>query len=263
MTENSGVLNKLMADNPNNKVDALEWVSASDDEKFSSASRIVQVRYRFYAVWTLLVVLLLLFWFLLPGRDTYQSKKSEIDSARRTLEALEARENKYKESIWFLETVQKEDAKIVSCINMWEACESLPKEIQNQSWLAKSFLLTNGMNKTKMDFDERTIIENIDSFLVKLEPFANNSSVNWEIVKISIWDKKSDWWLYSVPVQVDITFEDKSYLLAFINNVEKYVPEDDNIRILYKIDRISYDIINSDQPQDTSIYMNLYYYDEQ
>ena len=100
MTENSGVLNKLMADNPNNKVDALEWISASDDEKFSSASRIVQVRYRFYAVWTLLVVLLLLFWFLLPGRDTYQSKKSEIDSARRTLEALEARENKYKESIW-------------------------------------------------------------------------------------------------------------------------------------------------------------------
>jgi hypothetical protein len=69
--------------------------------------------------------------------------------------------------------------------------------------------------------------------------------------------------LYSVPVQVDITFEDKSYLLAFINNVEKYVPEDDNIRILYKIDKISYDIINSDQPQDTSIYMNLYYYDEQ
>jgi hypothetical protein len=34
------------------------------------------------------------------------------------------------------------------------------------------------MNKTKMDVDERTIIENIDSFLVKLEPFANNSSVN-------------------------------------------------------------------------------------
>ena len=162
MAENSGVLNKLMANN-SNKVDSLQGVSASDDEKFSSAARIVQVRYRFYAVWTLLIVLLLLFWFLLPGWDIYQSKKSEIDSARRTLEALEARENKYKESIGFLETVQKEDAKIVSCINMWENCDTLPKEIQNQSWLAKSFLLTNGMNKTKMDVDERTIIESIDS----------------------------------------------------------------------------------------------------
>ncbi|MBO4516472.1 hypothetical protein J5751_03450 [bacterium] len=65
-----------------------------------------------------------------------------------------------------------------------------------------------------------------------------------------------------MPVQVDITFEDKSYLLSFINNVEKYVPDEENIRILYKIDKISYDIINSDEPQDTSIYMNLYYYDE-
>ena len=261
MSENNGILNKLMADNTN-KVDSLQWVSASDDEKFSSASRIVQVRYRFYAVWTFLVVLLLVFWFLLPGWDTYQSKKSEIDSARRTLDALEVRENKYNESIGFLETVQKEDANIVSCINMWENCEALPVEIQNQSWLARSFLLTNGMNKTKMDVDERTIIESIDSFLVKLEPFVNSFSVNGDITRISIWDKTNDWWLYTVPVQVDITFEDKSYLLAFINNVEKYVPEEDNIRILYKIDKISYDIINSDQPQDTSIYMNLYYYDE-
>ena len=40
MSENNGILNKLMADNTN-KVDSLQWVSASDDEKFSSASRIV------------------------------------------------------------------------------------------------------------------------------------------------------------------------------------------------------------------------------
>jgi hypothetical protein len=68
--------------------------------------------------------------------------------------------------------------------------------------------------------------------------------------------------LYTVPVQVNITFEDKKYLLSFINNVEQYIPEDEDIRVLYKIDKISYDIINSDQPQNTSIYMNLYYYDE-
>ena len=161
-----------------------------------------------------------------------------------------------------MEAVQKEDSNIVSCVNEWEKCEDLPEEIQNQLWLAKSFLLTNGMNETKMDVDERKIIESIDSYLVKLDPLWNDSSVNWDITRISIWDKQLDWWLYSVPVQVDITFEDKSYLLSFINNVEKYVPDEENIRILYKIDKISYDIINSGEPQDTSIYMNLYYYDE-
>jgi len=262
MVENNEVLDKLMADKTKNQFDGLEGVWASDDEKFSSASRIVQVRYRFYAVWIALIVLLLVFWFLLPSWDAYKAKKSQIQSAKSTLQSLEARENQYKQSIWFLETVQKEDANIVSCVNKWEKCEDLPEEIQNKSWLAKSFLLTNGMNETKMDVDERKIIESIDSFLVKLEPFLNNSSVNGEISRISIWDKKLDWWLYTVPVQVQITFEDKSYLLSFINNVEKYVPEEESIRILYKIDKISYDIINSDEPQDTSIYMNLYYYDE-
>ena len=31
---------------------------------------------------------------------------------------------------------------------------------------------------------------------------------------------------------------------------------------MYKIEWLSYDIINSDEVQDTSIYMKLYYYDE-
>ena len=171
MVENNEVLDKLMADKTKNQFDWLEGVWASDDEKFSSASRIVQVRYRFYAVWVALIALLIVFWFVLPGWDTYKSKKFEIQSAKSTLQSLEARENQYKQSIWFLETVQKEDANIVSCVNKWEKCEALPQEIQNQSWLAKSFLLTNGMNETKMDVDERKIIESIDYFLVKLEPF--------------------------------------------------------------------------------------------
>jgi hypothetical protein len=37
-----------------------------------------------------------------------------------------------------------------------------------------------------MDVDERKIIENIDMFLLKLEPFSNNSYVNGTISKISI-----------------------------------------------------------------------------
>ena len=61
---------------------------------------------------------------------------------------------------------------------------------------------------------------------------------------------------------MDITFDDKDSLLSFINNVEKYIPESENMRILYKIDKITYDIVNSDESQDTTIYMYLYYYDE-
>jgi len=261
MTENSSILNKLMSDNPD-PIDSLEDTPSSDNDKFTTASRIVQVRYRFYAVWVILLVLIAIFWFILPSIDTYNAKKSEIQAARSRLDNLEARENQFKQSIWFLETVQEEDKKIVLCIDKWENCDDLSDEVKNNTWLARAYLLTNGMNKTKMDVDERKIIESIDTYLVKLEPFLNNTSINGTIERISIWDKRNDWWLYTVPVQVDITFDDKSYLLSFINNIEKYIPEDDNIRIMYKIDKISYDIINSDEVQNTSIYMNLYYYDE-
>lgn len=259
--ENSSVLNKLMSDNPD-PINNLENTPSSDKDKFATASRIVQVRYRFYAVWVLLLVLIAIFWFLMPSIDTYNAKKSQIQSARATLSSLEQRENQYNQSIWFLETVKQEDSKIVSCINKWENCDSLSEEVKANTWLARAYLLTNGMNETKMDVDERKILESIDTYLIKLEPFLNNSSVNGVISDISIWDKTQDWWLYVVPVQINITFDDKSYLLSFINNIEKYIPEDDNIRIMYKIDSISYDIINSDEIQDTSIYINLYYYNE-
>ena len=262
MTENSKVLNKLMSDNQD-PINALEDTPSSDNDKFTTASRIVQVRYRFYAVWVVLLALIAIFWFVTPSIDIYKSKKSEIQSARTTLENLEARESQYKQSIWFLETVQEEEDKIVLCIDKWEDCDSLPDEVKANTWLARAYILTNGMNKTKMDVDERKIIESIDTYLVKLEPFLNNSSINGTIDKISIWDKTYEGWLYMVPVQVDITFDDKSYLLSFIDNIEKYIPESEDIRIMYKIDKISYDIINSDEAQETSIYMNLYYYDEQ
>lgn len=259
--ENSSILNKLMSDN-SDPINTLEDTSSSDKDKFATASRIVQVRYRFYAVWVLLLVLIAVFWFLMPSIDTYKAKKSQIQSARVSLAGLEARDNQYNQSIWFLETVKKEDSKIVDCINKWENCDSLPEEVKANTWLARAYLLTNGMNETKMDVDERKILESIDTYLVKLEPFLNNSSVNGTIYRISIWDKSNDGGLYSVPVQIDITFDDKSYLLSFINNIEKYIPEDDSVRIMYKIEKVSYDIINSDEAQDTSIYMTLYYYDE-
>ena len=94
MTENNWILKKLMSDNTN-QFDWLEGVWEADTDKFTTASRIVQVRYRFYAVWVALLVLLLVFWFVLPGWDTYNAKQSQIQSARRTLDSLEARENQY------------------------------------------------------------------------------------------------------------------------------------------------------------------------
>jgi len=56
-------------------------------------------------------------------------------------------------------------------------------------------------------------------------------------------------------------FNDKDGLMSFIDNVEKKIPNQQDLRILYKIDKINYDIVNYDQPQDSSVFMYLYFYD--
>jgi len=66
--------------------------------------------------------------------------------------------------------------------------------------------------------------------------------------------------LYFVPIELNITFENKEGLLSFIDNVEKKIPTDSNLRMLYKIDEINYDIVNSDQVQDANVFMYLYFY---
>lgn len=262
MTENKDILKKLITDDNTKKFENLWTDDGSDKDEIMTVSRIVQVRYRFYAVWILLLILIVLFRLFLPTLDKYNAKKSELTNLRTQLESLENREKQYEESIWFVESINKNSDQIVDCLNQWESCQELPKEIKDELWLAKSYLLTRNLDNAKMDVDERKIIENIDMFLLKLEPFSNNSFVNGTLSRISIWDKESAGWLYKVPVQLDITFDDKESLLAFINNIEKYVPSDESVRVLYKIDRITYDVVNSDEPQDTTVYMNLYYFEE-
>lgn len=261
MVENKELLSKLMSDN-SNKIDSLWATGESDTDKMMSISRVVQVRYRFYAVGVLLIILLVFFRLILPSIDKYNDEKASLLRADNELQEIQMKEDQYYQNIWNLEDIQVKSSQIVSCVNEMQGCNELSGEIRDHFWLARSYLLTYNIDGNKMEVNERKIIENIDMFLLKDNPFANNSAVNWTLSKISIWDKTLENWLYSVPIQLDITFEDKNSLLSFLNNVEKYIPEEEENRILYKIDKITYDIVNSDEPQDTTIYMNLYYYNE-
>lgn len=264
MTENNEILDKLISDKTSKYI--MEEDSWKEDSMASQ--RIVQVRYRFYTVWLLLVWLI--FWSLLflPSLDKLEAKKNELKNLDQQLEVLENREKVYNETIWFLQDVSTYNKQIVACMNkpQWATeCSEIPEYIQNDSnyvAVARSYLLAYEMSDTKMDIDERRIIENIDNFLLKLDPFAWNFQTNWSLSKIYIWDKEQfNEWMYVVPVQLNITFDNKDWLMSFINNVEKHIPEDENLRVLYKIDKISYDIVNEDEPQETVVDMSLYYYE--
>ena len=118
----------------------------------------------------------------------------------------------------------------------------------------------------KIDGDEWDDEEEWDSD-EEWDEDESSQKVIWEkngsINKIIIWDKQRfNDTLYYVPIELSITFDDKDWLLSFINNVEKRVPEKHDLRLLYKISKIMYDVVNYDKTQEATIYMYLYYYEK-
>jgi hypothetical protein len=61
-------------------------------------------------------------------------------------------------------------------------------------------------------------------------------------------------------VYLNITFENKDTLLSFIHNIERKINPQTDLRILYKIDEISYDLMSYEEEQNVDIYLKAFYY---
>ena len=102
------------------------------------------------------------------------------------------------------------------------------------------------------------MLANINEYLLR-DPVtqAKNGLIN----QIAIGEPKQFFWnLYYVPLKLNVTFDTKDALLSFIDNVEKKVLADINYRVLYKIDKVNYDIANYTTQQKVDIDLNAYYY---
>jgi len=262
MMENNEVLDKLMGNvsSGNNLSDQVPtW---HEDEVLITTSRVVWVRYKVYIVILLLLISLIGYNYLLPTFDKYQNKQIELSNVELQLMNFENKKVKYEANIWLVDTIKQVESQTVSCLNTLHGCKELPDLIKNNFSVVRSYLLLSELSNEKMELDEKKILANIDSFLLKKDSLnANSTTINGTLNKIAIWEREVfNENLYMVPIELKITFNDKDGLLSFIDNVEKKIPNDQDLRILYKIDKITYDIVNYDQPQDSSVFMYLYFY---
>ena len=270
MTQNNEILSKLIDDNKASASDATNNLSSNsvptgtDDEVLITTSRVVGVRYKVYAVILLLLLLFVWYSYILPSYDQYNSERLALSTMELQLLNFENTKLRYEANKWLIDKIKQVGPQVVNCVNTLEWCAELPNLIQENFHIVRSYLLLHEMAWKKMELDEKTILANIDSFLLKKYPLEKGSRImNWVLNKITIWDKQNfDKHLYFVPIELWITFQNKEWLLSFIDNVEKKIPLDENIRMLYKIDKISYDIVNADQMQDASVFMYLYFYEE-
>lgn len=221
--------------------------------------RIVSIRYRLYSIILIILIIIWLFNYVLPKQESYQSSKQTLESLRTEVNNYSIKQKELQIDIDLSQKIENWEEKILACINNEKWCEQLDPQIKNNFSEAVSYLQANSLSSIKMSVDEKMILKNINEYLTKKD--FNWISKNWEINKISIWDPtefKSN--LYYVTVYSNITFKNKDWLLSFINNIEKKINPQKDLRILYKIDEISYDLMAYQEEQNVDIYLKAFYY---
>lgn len=263
MNENNNILNSLIGNQEEKTFipvpDDAVWAGKSNT---ITVSRVVGVRYKFYTVILLLLVFILWYNYILPSYDEYEYTKVELLNTEQQLSDFLVKKAKYESNIWLVDTIKNLEPQVINCVNTLEWCTELPDIVKNNFSVVRSYLLLTWMVNNKMSVDEKKILANIDGFLLKRDSLSESVISNWVLNKVVIWEKEQfNENLYFVPIELSITFTDKDGLMSFIDNAEKRIPFQEDYRILYKIDTINYDIVNHDEPQESSIFMYWYFYD--
>ena len=153
----------------------------------------------------------------------------------------------------FIGLIESSEASIIACVNNKEGCASIDTGIKQNFALSRSFLLLSDLHDEKMKINEKALLKNINEYLLK--GYASN------VENISFGDSELiEGNLYSVPVQIRVQFDDKDTLFGFIDRVDKEIPSNKSLRVLYKLDEVSYDIMNYREAQSVDLALHAFYY---
>ncbi len=236
------------------KIDAL----AEDNQVLITTSRVVSIRYRIYFIVLLLVLIIFGNNIILPAWDSFQTTQTQVGDINLQISSFQTKKLQSEADQKLIQKIETQQNDIISCLNNRTNCAAIDPALRTNFSFARSYIQLNNLTDPKMFINEKILLANIDEYLLR-DPVTQTK--NGLINKISIGDPKSFFWNLSyVPLQLNITFDNKDALLSFIDNVEKRVLPDPNYRVLYKIDTVNYDIANYATQQKVDISLNAYYY---
>ncbi len=223
--------------------------------------RVVSARYRLYSLLLFLLLVVLWYNYLLPTYDTYTATHTQLADTLLKVSSFATTRQQYEANKGIVDVAEKKQGEVLACMNSQQGCTTLPDVIKNNIGLVRSYLQLQTLDHPKMPINEKLLLTNINEYLLKVSMTDSWRWSNWILRKIAIGEKEvfNDHISY-VPIQLTVTFVNKDGLLSFINNVEKYIIPETAYRVYYKIDKISYDIVDYTQPQDAEIFMYAYSY---
>ena len=255
--QNSQIIDRLLGEQQQKKSLDVD-VFAEDSQVLITTSRVVGIRYRIYFIVLLLVLIIFGNNILLPAWDNFQATKTEAGDINLQISSFQTRKLQSDADQKLIQKIEDQQLNIISCLNTRANCSAIDPALRTNFSFARSYIQLNNLTDPKMFINEKILLANINEYLLR-DPVTKIK--NWLINKIAIGEPKQFFWnLYYVPLKLNITFDTKDALLSFIDNVEKRVLSDANYRVLYKIDKVNYDIANYTTQQKVDIDMNAYYY---
>ena len=255
--QNSQIIDRLLGEQQQNKFAEVDKF-AEDNQVLITTSRVVSIRYRIYFIILLLVIVVFGNNILLSAWDNYQSTQTQVSDIDLQISNFETKKLKADADKALIQKIEAQQSNIISCLNTRTNCASIDPSLRTNFSFARSYIQLNNLTDPKMFVNEKILLANINDYLLR-DPLTQTK--NGLINKIAIGDPKQFFWnLNYVPLKLNITFDTKDALLSFIDNIEKRVLADSNYRVLYKIDKVNYDIANYTIQQKVDLDLNAYYY---
>jgi len=263
MMENkrNDLIDRLVGNNLSNKEKQTSWITVKQENNSQmtiTSHRVSEVRYKIYILFLILVGFLWITNYLLPSYKDYTRMNDKLFQIQGQTSLFETKKMKFLSDSAIIVAIDKNEENIIEYFNGKKSSNDIPPNILSNSGLVKSYLQLSNLYHPKMPINEIVILANINEYLLKKWERTKNGRLN----KIQIWESEifNSEHLYHLPISLDVSFENKDWLFSFINNVEKFILPDEEYRILYKINEISYDIVEYQEEQDVKIDLSAYYF---
>ncbi len=241
----------------NNQINQIIWEYKNNNEIIDENTKIKVNKFknRLYSVLNIIIIIIILYIFIIPLSSEFKTKSETLDRIIKQEKNIELKQIWYKKNIELLNLIKLKNKDIINYIN-WNK-KTIDNIIMTKKKLVRDYLLLNDLKSSNMEIDEKKLLRNINEYLLR----NKNRKKIWTVKKIEIGEEeKIQNSLYFLPVKINAKFNNKDYLLEFINNVEKNIPVNFNDRILIKIWQISYDVTKYNETQDVTILLSVYYF---
>ncbi len=259
---NSDIINRLIENQKDLEISSDLNEETQEDLDIINRSRVASLKYKLYLFLVIIAIYIMFANFVSPALDKLNEKRSALASLQTDVTKFDSKKKLLEEDKSLIDNIKLNSGNVIACLNENKDCSQIGTGLRKNFSIVRSYLQIWDLSSKKMVVNEKLILANIDEYLIRnMQAGDITKNSNGSIDKISIWEPvKFEWKLYYVPVRLNISFENKDYLLDFISNVERKVLVDKDYRILYKIDQVSYNIVQYQDKQNVDIVLVAYYY---